>query len=104
MMMGQKLNIFLVNQQLPASGGEDWFGQAPSPAAIEESLMNWISILQKYGVLCTITCIIMFYFFYKISKIRKNQVFAKFWMVTSWGMVILTIIFIVLPYIVLSFY
>jgi hypothetical protein len=96
--------MYMVDQKLPKTDGEDWFLQAPSPAVIESTLMDWISILQKYGVLCTITCVVMFYFFYKISKIRKNQVFAKFWMVTSWGMVVLTVIFIILPYIVLAFY
>jgi len=89
---------------LPKTGGEDWLTGIPDSAQIEEGLLSFLGVLQKYGVLVTICCVVIFYFLYRLSKIRKNQVFAKFWMTTAWGMVILTIIFIILPYVVLFFY
>ncbi|SDO18733.1 hypothetical protein SAMN04487897_109147 [Paenibacillus sp. yr247] len=93
-----------MEQKLPATGGGgDWFS-TPDPNAIDAWLMNFLHILQKYGVLCTAVCCLMFYFFYRLAKIRKNLVVAKFWMTTSWGMVFLTILFIILPYFVLVFY
>jgi hypothetical protein len=96
--------MLLATDKLPSTGGKDLLPGLPSSLAVENYLMNILGILQKYGVLVTIMCCIMFIFFYKLSKIRKNMVFAKFWILSSWGMVILTIIFILLPYIVLGFY
>ena len=93
----------LAGESIKTNSGDDWIS-LPSPGHLESTLMNVIGYLQKYGVICTATCVIMFFIFYKLAKIRKNMTFAKFWMLTSWGMVFLTVLFITLPYIVLSFY
>ncbi|RUS44907.1 hypothetical protein [Cohnella sp. AR92] len=95
--------MYLADKSIEPNAGDDWLS-LPSDGHIESWLMNILSILQKYGVICTVVCVIMFFFFYRLAKIRKNMVFAKFWMLTSWGMILLTILFITLPYIVLSFY
>ncbi len=98
--------MFKLSSALPKGNdiGEDWLGGNISSAQLESTLMQGLGLLQKYGVLITLTCLIMFAIFRKISNIRKNKKFARFWLMSSWGMVFLTVVFIVLPYVVLYFY
>ncbi|RJG21377.1 hypothetical protein [Paenibacillus thiaminolyticus] len=86
------------------SDGDDMLPALPTPEAIEDWMFSGLAILQKYGVLLTLILSLMFLIFNRLAKAKKNPQVARFWSLLAWGMIFLTILFSILPYMILHFY
>ncbi|MFS1519513.1 hypothetical protein V1503_24100 [Bacillus sp. SCS-151] len=93
--MSNKLPVFKEDTLLPRMPGDE---------EIEVFLFSLFHVLQKWGSVIVLLIAVMCVIAAKIFKIRKNPKAVRFWKFTSYGMVLVGILFIILPYVVLYFY
>lgn len=76
----------------------------PTDQQMNELMLEVLSFLQQWGVIFCIIFFLICLVQVQLFKARKNPQAQKYWKFLGWGMVFLSSVFALLPYIVLKFY